>query len=167
MDIEQDLERIALQERRLRFEHFDAQLAWTLGTRLKAAAEERRVAVAIDIQLHGQPLFFYAMPGTTPNNVDWIRRKRNVVLRFHRSSYAIGLSLQREQTTLGAKTGADPRDYATHGGGFPIFLVGTECIDAITVSGLPQRDDHMLVVAVLADYLNIPTKELALDFAGP
>ena len=50
------LERIALQGW-LRFEHFDAQLAWTLGTRLKAAAEERRVAVAIDIQLHGQPLF--------------------------------------------------------------------------------------------------------------
>src|SRR3989442_7006233 len=49
------LERIALQGW-LRFEHFDAQLAWTLGTRLKAAAEERRVAVAIDIQLHGQPL---------------------------------------------------------------------------------------------------------------
>ena len=102
MDIEQDLERIALQGW-LRFEHFDAQLAWTLGTRLKAAAEERCVAVAIDIQLHGQPLFFYAMPGTTPNNVDWIRRKRNVVMRFHRSSYAIGLSLQREQTTLGGK----------------------------------------------------------------
>jgi len=42
--------------------------------------------------------------------------------------------------------GADPRDYATHGGGFPIFLVGTGCIGAITVSGLPERDDHMLVV---------------------
>jgi uncharacterized protein (UPF0303 family) len=57
-----DLERIALQEQRLQFERFDATTAWTLGLRLKRAAEAHRVAVAIDIQLHGQPLFLYAMP---------------------------------------------------------------------------------------------------------
>ena len=64
-----DLARIALQEQRLQFERFDATTAWTLGVRLKSAAEAHGVAVAIDIQLHGQPLFFYAMPGTTPDNV--------------------------------------------------------------------------------------------------
>ena len=158
-----DLERIALQEQRLRFERFDATTAWTLGMRLKAAAEAHGVAVAIDIQLHGQPLFFYAMPGTTPDNVDWIRRKRNVVLRFHRSSYAIGLQLQQQQSTLEAKIGVDARDYAPHGGCFPLNLHGTGCIGTITVSGLPQRQDHELVVEVLADMLGQPLGELALD----
>jgi L-alanine-DL-glutamate epimerase-like enolase superfamily enzyme len=57
-----DIEQIALQEQRLQFEHFDAATAWELGTLLKTAAERRGVAVAIDIQLHGQPLFFFAMP---------------------------------------------------------------------------------------------------------
>jgi uncharacterized protein (UPF0303 family) len=103
------------------------------------------------------------MPGTTPNNIDWIRRKRNVVLRFHRSSYAIGLTYERDQTTLQAKTGADLRDFATHGGGFPILLEGTGCIGSITVSGLPQREDHMLIVSVLQEYFHISPEELALD----
>jgi uncharacterized protein (UPF0303 family) len=157
-----DLERIALQEQRLQFERFDATTAWTLGTRLKDAAEARGVAVAIDIQLHGQPLFFYAMPGTTPDNVDWIRRKRNVVMRFQRSSYAVGLQLQQQQTTLEKQLDVNPRDYAAHGGCFPLNLIGTGCIGTITVSGLPQRQDHELVVEVLVKLLGQPLAELAL-----
>ena len=158
-----DLERIALQEQRLQFERFDATTAWALGTRLKEAAVARGVAVAIDIQLHGQPLFFYAMPGTTPDNVDWIRRKRNVVLRFQRSSYAVGLHLQQQQATLEARLGVDTRDYAAHDGCFPLNLRSTGCIGTITVSGLPQRQDHELVVEVLAQLLGQPFSELALD----
>ena len=103
MGIDNDLEKIALQEKRLQFDSFDAEAAWAIGTALKAAAEKRGAAVAIDIQLHGHPLFAYAMTGTTPDNLDWIRRKRNVVLRYHRSSYAIGLTHQRNQTTLQSK----------------------------------------------------------------
>ena len=36
---EQDLQRMALQEERLRFARFDLGTAWDLGVRLKAAAE--------------------------------------------------------------------------------------------------------------------------------
>jgi len=163
MNIDQDLKKIALQEKRLQFEHFDSEVAWAVGTALKAAAEKRQVAVAIDIQLHGHPLFSYAMPGTTPDNLDWIRRKRNVVMRYHRSSYAIGLKHERAQTTLQGGTGLDPKDYSTHGGCFPILLVGTGCVGTITVSGLPQRDDHALVVSVLQNYLHLAGEDLALD----
>ena len=165
MNIDQDLEKIALQERRLQFKHFDSEVAWALGTALKAAAEKCQVAVAIDIQLHGHPLFSYAMPGTTPDNLEWIRRKRNVVMRFHRSSYAIGLKQERDQATLQAKLGLDLKDYAAHGGCFPILLVGTGCVGTITVSGLPQRDDHALVVSVLQDYLRLTGEDLALEAA--
>lgn len=163
MALEQDIERVALQEKRLQFESFDSRAAWEIGTRLKAAAEHRGVSVAIDISLHGFPLFFHAMPGTTPGNSDWVRRKRNLVSLMHRSSYAIGLSLERDKTTLEAKMGLPVRDYAPHGGCFPILLRNTGCVGTITVSGLPQRKDHELVVAVLADYLKIPLSEVALD----
>ncbi len=111
----------------------------------------------------GTRYFSLRCRGTTPNNIDWIRRKRNVVQRFHRSSYAIGLTYERDQTTLQAKTGADLRDFATYGGGFPILLEGTGCIGSITVSGLPQREDHMLIVSVLQEYFHIPPEDLALD----
>jgi uncharacterized protein (UPF0303 family) len=161
--IEHDLEKIALQEKSLRFTEFNAKVAWELGVAVKTAAEKRGAAVAIDIQLHGHPLFSFSMPGTTPDNWEWIRRKRNVVMRYHRSSYAIGLKHERAGTTLQSATGLDLCDYSTHGGCFPIMLAGTGCIGTITVSGLPQREDHSLVVSVLQDYLGLSNEELALD----
>ena len=127
------------------------------------AAEARGAALVVDVSLAGQQLFHCALPGATPDNADWARRKRNTVLRFHRSSYAIGLALQRQGTTLEAKTGAPPGDYATHGGSFPILLAGGTCIGTITVSGLPQREDYALIVAVLAEHLGQPLTELRLD----
>ena len=57
----------------------------------------------------------------------------------------------------------DARDYAPHGGCFPIKLHGTGCIGTITVSGLPQRADHELIVEVLAELLEQPIEELALE----
>jgi uncharacterized protein (UPF0303 family) len=162
MNIDQDLEKIALQEKKLQFKHFDSAVAWALGTALKAAAEKRQIPVAIDIQLRGYPLFSYAMTGTTPDNWGWIRRKRNTVMRYHRSSYAIGLKHERAHTTLQGATGLDLKDYSTHGGCFPIFLEGTGCIGTITVSGLPQREDHSLVVSVLQTYLHLENEDLSL-----
>jgi uncharacterized protein (UPF0303 family) len=163
MTIEQEIEHIARQEERLRFRTFDANTAWVAGLRLRAVAESRSLAIAIDIQVNGHTLFFAAMPGATPDNTDWIRRKRNVVRRFHRSSYAVGLQLRTEQKTLAETIGVNARDYAPHGGCFPIKLHGTGCIGTITVSGLPQRADHELIVEVLAEFLEQPLKELALE----
>ncbi len=167
MNIDQDLEKIALQESRLQFTHFDSQVAWQLGIALKAAADKRKLPIVFDIQLHGHPLFSFAMPGTTPDNWDWIRRKRNVVMRYHRSSYAIGLKHRRDNTSLQAATGLDLKDYATHGGCFPIFLTGSGCIGTITVSGLPQREDHSLVVSIVQQYLRLESEDLALDATSP
>jgi uncharacterized protein (UPF0303 family) len=90
------------------------------------------------------------------------RRKRNVVNRFHRSSYAIGLKHERDHTTLQDKTGLELKDYAPFGGCFPILLQGTGCVGTITVSGLPQREDHALVVSVLQDYLHLTGEDLSL-----
>ena len=166
MSIDQDLEKIALQEKHLRFNHFDSHVAWDVGSALKSAAEHQKVSVAIDIQVDRHTLFCYAMTGTTPDNWGWVRRKRNVVLRYHRSSYAIGLKLERDGTTLQQKYGLDPKDYAAHGGCFPILLQGTGCVGTITVSGLPQRQDHALVVAVLQKYLKIDDEDLVMGL-GP
>ncbi len=163
MTLDRDLEQIARQEARLQFTGFNADTAWRLGSRLRELAVARGLAVVIDIQLTGQPLFFAAMPGTTPDNLDWVRRKRNTVLRFHRSSYAFGLQLQKQQRTIDDKLGPEAHNYAGHGGCFPILLRGTGCVGTITVSGLPQRVDHELVVEVLAEFQEQPLAELALD----
>jgi uncharacterized protein (UPF0303 family) len=163
MDIERDLARIAAQERALQFDSFDAAAAWELGGALKAAAEARGVAVTIEIRLAGHTVFLYAMPGTAPVNADWARRKRNVVELLGRSSYAVGLDQAQKQSTLEEQTGLPLRDYATHGGSFPLRVRGVGLVGAITVSGLPQRDDHALIVAVLAERFGQPLAELTLD----
>lgn len=160
MAVEDDLACIALHEERLRFERFDAGVAWELGLALKSAANAEAAAVAIDISTHAQPLFFHAMTGTTPDNPEWVRRKRNVTLRFFRSSYAIGLELQRDGRTLESKYGLGA-DYMAHGGSFPIRIARSLCVGAITVSGLPQRDDHDLLTRTLASFLSIEVAFLA------
>ncbi|HTV79671.1 MAG TPA: heme-degrading domain-containing protein [Steroidobacteraceae bacterium] len=162
MGVAEDIARIAQQESRLQFQSFDADAAWRLGQQLRAAAAARGAAVTLDIWLGAQQLLLAAMPGTSPDNAEWARRKRNVVLRFHRSSYAVGLELARRQTSLRDKYGLAEHDYAAHGGCFPLVLRGSGCVGTIAVSGLPQREDHELIVAVLALEIGVPGHEVAL-----
>lgn len=162
-DLNRDIERLAHQESVLQFAHFDGATAWALGSRLKQLAEARAAALTIEVRLGGHPVFFHAMPGTSPANADWARRKHNAVELMHRSSYRIGRELEREGTTLEAKLGLPLRDYASHGGCFPLMLRGGPVIGVVTVSGLPQRDDHALVVQALAELCGVAPESVALD----
>ncbi len=163
MSIEQDVARIALQEQRLRFTRFDEDSAWALGTRLKVLAEARGVAVAIEIRLARETVFFCAMRGTAPANADWARRKRNTVELLQHSSYGVGRAMERDASSLADKMGLPPRDFASHGGSFPLQVEGVGCIGAVTVSGLPQREDHVLVVQALAELCGVALHDIALD----
>ena len=162
----QDIERIALQERMLRFSHFDNASAWDLGNRIKNACTVKNFAVTIEVRLGCETIFFYAMPGTAPTNADWARRKRNTCELMHRSSYAVGLSLESEAGTLEKNMGLPPRDYASHGGSFPIHVTEIGCIGVVTVSGLPERDDHSMVVSVLAQMCGVIASEISLDLCN-
>ena len=163
ISIDHDLERLAYQEQALQLDTFNETTAWTLGTRIKALCEERKVAVTIEIRRAGQTLFFHAMSGTTPNNAEWVRRKRNAVELFNRSSYALGLAYAKEGTTPDQKQGLATLDYAIHGGGFPIRVKSVGCIGCVTVSGVPQREDHAIVVEALAELCQVPLASVALD----
>jgi uncharacterized protein (UPF0303 family) len=163
VDIAADLGRIALQESRLRFDAFDAETAWTLALTLREAGVAREVPIVAVVETWAMQLAAFALPGATADNFDWARRKINIVRRLQRSSYAVGLQLAERGKTL-ADLGALPeRDYATHGGAFPIFVRGAGCIGAVAVSGLPQREDHEMVVAALARVLNQDLADVALD----
>ena len=148
MPLADDLTRIALQEKTLVFPAFNEETAWRLGSRLRDLAIESGLTLVIDIRRPGQPLFYTALPGTTPDNAEWVRRKTNVVFRFYRSSYAVGLEMEQKQSSLEAR-GLPTADYASHGGSFPIRVQNAGLVAAITVSGLPQRSDHEFVVEAL------------------
>jgi uncharacterized protein (UPF0303 family) len=152
MGLSEDIERVTLQERELQLPRIDAQVAWELGVRLRTVATERGLAIVIDVRRFGQPLFYAALDGTTPDNVEWVRRKSNVVARFHRSSYGVGLSMKSKNDSLEAR-GLPITDYASHGGSFPLTVEGAGVVGSITISGLPQRADHELVVEALCAML--------------
>ena len=149
LPINDDLAKLALQEQTLVLSHFDSDVAWRIGMTLRDLALQRKFVVAIDVRCFGQPFFYCALQGTSPANQDWVRRKSNVVAHFLRSSYAVGLDLRQKQTDLLEKHGLLFSDYAAHGGSFPIHVEHAGVIGSVTVSGLPQRDDHELVVEAL------------------
>jgi uncharacterized protein (UPF0303 family) len=153
MGLSEDIERVALQERELRLPKFDMQLAWELGLRLRTMAEERGLGVVIDVRRFGQQLFLAALEGTTPDNAHWVRRKSNLVERFHCSSYSIGLGLKQINGTVESRYGIPDADYAAHGGSFPLSVANAGVLGSVTVSGLPQRADHELVVEALCGLL--------------
>lgn len=161
MGLSEDLNRVAQQERALELMRFDEEMAWEIGTRIRAIAEERGLAVVIDIRRLGQPLFYTALKGTTPDNVEWVRRKSNVVARFHRSSYGVGLTMREKKSSL-AERGLPIADFAEHGGSFPLAVKGAGIVGSVTVSGLPQRSDHELVVEALCSVLGLDYQELKL-----
>ena len=162
MGMNEDLERIAQQERELVLPRLDAEIAWELGSRLRALAAERGLPVVIDVRRFGQPLFYAAMDDTTPDNVEWVRRKSNVVARFHSSSYVAGLKEKLKNQTLTESQGLSVAEYATHGGSFPLRLAGAGVVGSVTVSGLPQRADHELVIEALCALLGKSYADLKL-----
>ena len=162
MALSDDLKTIRLQEEELHFSRFDEDVAWQLGMRVRELAVARKFGVVIDVRRFGQALFYCALPGTSPDNPEWVRRKGNVVARFHRSSYAIGLELQQSGGTLMEKHGLSLADYAVHGGSFPIRVASAGVIGSVTVSGVPQRSDHELVVEALSFVLGKDYTSLAL-----
>ena len=160
MSIEGDLQLLAEQERVLQFSEFGADSAWALGCILRDAALARGGAMTIEIEVAGRRLFACATDGAPAGQADWIRRKRNTVMRFGRSSYAMGLMLELEGKTIEARHGLTLADFAMHGGGFPIALKGTGTVGSVVVSGLPQRDDHTMVVEGLAHLLGVEAPAL-------
>ena len=163
MGVTEDLDRVSLQEKELQLTRMDEQMAWEIGMRLRTLAEERSLPIVVDVRRFGQPLFYTALKGTTPDNVSWVQRKSNVVARFHRSSYGVGLTMKSKNDSLEAR-GLPISDYASHGGSFPLAVKGAGIVGSVTVSGLPQRADHELVVKALCALLG---KDYASLKLGP
>ncbi|GAB7033299.1 heme-degrading domain-containing protein [Streptomyces sp. NPDC021749] len=151
---EDEVRALEAHERRLVFETFSNDDAWELGSLLVKLARDRGAAVTIGIRRGAQQLFHCALPGTSADNDAWIARKSAVVERYAESSFLVGARFRAKGRTFEEASRLDPDRYAAHGGAFPIRLRGTGVVGVVTVSGLPQADDHALVVAGLERFLH-------------
>ena len=152
---EQLLESLRREEESLQFGEFTNDIAFDLGTRFVDVARQRGLPITVDIARSGQQLFHCAMPGTAADNDAWVQRKNRVVMRFGHSSYYMGISCKSQSTTLEERYFLDPAVYAAHGGAFPITIRNVGVVGTVTVSGLPQEEDHKLVVSTLREFLGV------------
>jgi uncharacterized protein (UPF0303 family) len=147
------LDQLTAQEARLVFDRFDDDTAWEVGVALRDAARRAGLPVAISIRRNGQRLFHAALPGATADNDAWLERKSAVVDRYARSSLRVGEEFRLSGKSFEESARLDPSSFAAHGGAFPVMVRDVGCVGTIAVSGLPQRDDHRLVVETLEAYL--------------
>jgi uncharacterized protein (UPF0303 family) len=143
------LELLSAEEAALSLDRFDEEDAWRLGLLLVEEARKRKAPVAVDVRRPGQILFHAALPGATPDNDEWIRRKSACAFRFSKSSLAVGVGLALAGKTLEEKSFVSSFEFSAHGGAVPIRVRGVGIVACATVSGLPQEEDHALVVECL------------------
>ena len=144
---------LAAEEEELQFSSFSNDDAWRLGTGLRELAARQAAPVAIDISRNGSQLFRAALPGATPDNEAWIERKQRVVHRFGHSTLYVRQTFVERGTTFEQQSGLDPQLYAAHGGGFPVTVRSVGPVGVLVVSGLPQLEDHRLIVTALRAHL--------------
>ncbi|MFF3322100.1 heme-degrading domain-containing protein [Streptomyces sp. NPDC002889] len=143
------VDEIVAQEARLTLRRFTYDDAWKLGSLLVEMAHLREAPVSIDIRRGAQQVFHCALAGSSADNDAWIDRKRRVVERYGVSSYLVGARHRAKGTTFEEHSRLDPDLYAAHGGSFPITVEGVGVVGSVTVSGLPQAEDHSMVVEAL------------------
>ena len=147
------LKQLLQEEQELQFAKFNEDTAWQLGSQLVELSLSKGLPVTIDITRGIHQLFHVSLRGTSADNDEWVKRKVRLVYRFGHSSFYIGQLLKIKGKSIEQAYLIPEGEYAPHGGCFPILLKGTGMVGTITVSGLPQEEDHKLVVQALRNYL--------------
>lgn len=149
------LARCEKEEALLRFDQFSNEDALALGLKIIETAQQRKAAVAIDIEVNGTQLFHYAMPGSNRRHALWIRRKQNMVQTAQISTLHAHYQLIRDGKDQEKDWQLSEAEYGAIGGGFPIHIKGTGIIGAVACSGLAHQDDHQLLVDSISALLGV------------
>jgi len=147
-----DLADLQEEAARLIFARFDEDTALELGIALVELAWADALPVVIDIRTPNRTLFHAALPGSSPDNDDWARRKSATALHFQKASLQVGTELRGKGRSLEYQ-GLPASGYADHGGAVPVRVAGVGVVAVATVSGLPQVEDHALVVRAMDQIL--------------
>lgn len=155
MSQENDIALIKRQETELAFVEFNELVAHSLGERIRERALREQQVIVVDVRTWDRQHYFMALPGTTADNSEWVRRKANLVQQVQKASYRAVLENKTDADHFLPRRGLDNADFVLAGGGFPIRVKGAGVIGCITVSGLHERDDHQLAVDAICEELGV------------
>lgn len=151
--LENPMAEVVRQQEELVFDTFGIRDGVQLGMRMLELATERSLPVMLSVTLGAHSVFRVALPGSVPDYEHWLARKSGAVLRFGVPSYLVQLQHDTRGERFEDRPDVDHASIAAHGGSFPITVRGVGIVGTASVSGLSQRDDHLLAVEAIGDLL--------------
>jgi uncharacterized protein (UPF0303 family) len=140
------------QEEELALSSFTNEDAIGLGQELLKLALSQKAPVIVQVRISEQIIFHSALTGSSSENDWWINRKYRVVEKFKHSSMYVRVSFEEKNQSFEEDSGLDNELYAAHGGGFPIIVSGSGMVGVALVSGLPQVEDHKMIIQGLTNF---------------
>ena len=141
------------QERSLILPDCSVANALEIGEIAKSLAVFRKLPIAIEVRIVNWVVYHASLPGSLPENQDWIDRKARVVLLKHHSTLYERESAQERGVDWHQENNLLDETHAIHGGGLPLITRNKGFVGALLISGLPQVEDHLLGVEVLTEFL--------------
>lgn len=145
---------LTAQAKSLELTELTQEVAIAIGEHAVEIARQRKHPIAIEVRIDGWTVFHVSLPGSNAENDWWIGRKARVVALTGNSSIYERVKAEEDGVDWYASRGLEEELYAIHGGGFPLVVKGKGMAGAFFVSGLPQVDDHKLIVEVLEKFAN-------------
>ena len=98
-------------------------------------------------------VFSLTINGSSPENDDWIARKARATLITKNSTMYERVLAEEQGINWYESHGVTEETHAVHGGCLPLNVTGQGMVGMLLISGLPQVQDHLLGVEVIAEYL--------------
>jgi uncharacterized protein (UPF0303 family) len=98
-------------------------------------------------------VFHISLPGSKPEKDWWIARKARVVMANGTSTMFERVAAEEAGVDWYEHNAMSEELHAVHGGGIPLNVTGAGMTGILLISGLPQVEDHLLGVEVIAEYL--------------
>lgn len=127
--------------------------ALELGEIAASLGRDRRLPIAVEVRLKDWTVYHASLPGSTPENDRWIARKARVVLATGHSTMFERVLAEEQGINWYETKGLPEETHAIHGGGLALNVKGLGFVGILLISGLPQVQDHLLGVEVIAEYL--------------
>jgi len=146
-------EGLALEARTLILPSLTQAEAIEIGEIAVQIASDRKLPIAIEVRMKEWIVFHVCLPGSTPENDSWIARKARVIMATGNSTMFERVLAEEQEINWYEVKGLPEDTHAIHGGALPLNVTGLGLAGILLISGLPQVQDHLLGVEVIAEFL--------------
>jgi uncharacterized protein (UPF0303 family) len=127
--------------------------ALMIGKIDKSLGIERNLFVAIEVRFGDWIISHASLPGSTSKNQWWIDRKARVVLLKYNSTLYEQINANERAIDWPKENNLSDETHANYGGGLLLITKDKGFVGVLIISRLPQLEDHLFGVEVLAESL--------------